>query len=216
MPAALDQQKEWLSLQEASERLGVSPATLRLWADRGRVHAFRTPGGHRRFRREDLAALTAGGEAPGTGQPLRVLAHAALGRARFELSEGWLDKEAWYAHFPEGAREAHRELGRRVIRGLSDLMSTTEPEEALDRRARELGRAYGELNRKYDISLSDALRAFLFFRDSFVESLVELAKTAPALDTLALMRQTNRFVDRMLLTMVESYAPRTGRKRRSI
>lgn len=42
---------EWLSIREASELVGVSVATLRRWCDAGEVHAFTTPGGHRRFAR---------------------------------------------------------------------------------------------------------------------------------------------------------------------
>ena len=38
-----------LSLKEAAERLGVHPATLRRWADRGDVEVRLTAGGHRRF-----------------------------------------------------------------------------------------------------------------------------------------------------------------------
>jgi excisionase family DNA binding protein len=197
--------KEWLSLQEASERLGVSPATLRNWADRGRVHAFRTPGGHRRFRERDLASLAAEGYADVTEQSLRVLAHTALGRTRFEVSDGWLANEAWYRRFPAGAREEHRELGRQVVRALSELTSAENADELLEARAAELGRAYGQLNRKYRIALADALHAFLFFRDAFIESMVELSKTSPTLDVLMLMRRTNRFVDAMLLAMVTFY-----------
>ncbi len=203
MAVASDDQKEWLSLQEASHRLGVSPATLRSWADRGRVHAFRTPGGHRRFRERDLAAVAASG-APAEPS-LRVLAHAALGRTRFEVSEGWLDKQEWYRRFPVGAREEHRDLGRQVVLTLSELMSAMDEEEALEARAAALGKAYGQLNRKYKISLSDALHAFLFFRDSFIESLIELAKTSPGFDVLTLMRRMSHFVDTMLLVMVTFY-----------
>ena len=48
---------DWLSLQSASKQLGVSPATLRHWADKGKVRAFRTPGGHRRFSETEMRAL---------------------------------------------------------------------------------------------------------------------------------------------------------------
>ncbi len=214
MASTSDNPKEWLSLQEASERLGVSPATLRLWADQGRVHTFRTPGGHRRFRERDLVLLASNGETPSPGQSLRVLAHAALGRTRLEVTDGWLEKESWYRGFPPGAREEHRELGRRVVMSLSGLMSLAEPDAESESRAVELGRAYGQLNAKYGIALGDALRAFLFFRDAFIESLVELAKTSPTFDILTLMRRTSRFVDTMLLTMVELYPIAPLRKKK--
>jgi excisionase family DNA binding protein len=47
-------EREWLALGSASRLLGVDPDTLRRWADAGRVEAFTTPGGHRRFSRAAL------------------------------------------------------------------------------------------------------------------------------------------------------------------
>jgi len=44
-------------VRQASELLGVSASTLRRWADSGKVASLRTPGGQRRFSRDDLAAL---------------------------------------------------------------------------------------------------------------------------------------------------------------
>ena len=43
-----------LRLSEAASLLGVRPETLRRWADAGTVPCVRTPGGERRFRREDI------------------------------------------------------------------------------------------------------------------------------------------------------------------
>jgi excisionase family DNA binding protein len=45
---------EWLTLGEAAKYLGVAQSTMRKWSDLGRVPAFYTPGGHRRYRRSDL------------------------------------------------------------------------------------------------------------------------------------------------------------------
>ena len=50
---------ERIALGEASRLLGVDPDTLRRWADEGRVPAFTTPGGHRRFERRALERLVA-------------------------------------------------------------------------------------------------------------------------------------------------------------
>ena len=49
--------REWLSVHEASELLGVVPATLRRWSTAGRVSSFTTPGGHRRFSRTEILRL---------------------------------------------------------------------------------------------------------------------------------------------------------------
>jgi excisionase family DNA binding protein len=45
---------EWLTLGQAAKYLGVAQSTIRKWSDVGRVPAFYTPGGHRRYRRSDL------------------------------------------------------------------------------------------------------------------------------------------------------------------
>jgi len=45
---------DWLTLGQAAKFLGVAQSTIRKWSDQGRVPAFYTPGGHRRYRRGDL------------------------------------------------------------------------------------------------------------------------------------------------------------------
>src|SRR5882757_6199266 len=45
---------DWLTLGQAAKYLGVAQSTIRKWSDTGRVPAFYTPGGHRRYRQRDL------------------------------------------------------------------------------------------------------------------------------------------------------------------
>lgn len=54
-----DQGTDWLTLGQAAAFLGAAQSTVRKWADGGRLAAFYTPGGHRRFRRGDLEAFLA-------------------------------------------------------------------------------------------------------------------------------------------------------------
>jgi len=65
---------EWLTLGQAARFLGVAQSTIRKWSDQGRVPAFYTPGGHRRYRRGDLEAFLAR-SGPGRSQsgPLVLL-----------------------------------------------------------------------------------------------------------------------------------------------
>jgi excisionase family DNA binding protein len=53
------EEPEWLTLGQAARFLGVAQSTMRKWSDAGRVTAFYTPGGHRRFRRDELEAFVA-------------------------------------------------------------------------------------------------------------------------------------------------------------
>ena len=77
-------QPEWLTLGQAAKYLGVAQSTMRKWSDLGRVSAFYTPGGHRRYRRADLdqfldrsgpgsGGASASAPAPAGGGPLVLI-----------------------------------------------------------------------------------------------------------------------------------------------
>ncbi|WP_433701337.1 helix-turn-helix domain-containing protein [Nocardiopsis sp. CA-288880] len=53
-PQVTDSKPEVLSPRETQRRLGVHANTLHAWADKGAIRVARTPGGHRRFFREDV------------------------------------------------------------------------------------------------------------------------------------------------------------------
>ncbi len=46
-----------LRISQIADHLGVSIATVRDWADSGSLQSFRTPGGQRRFWRQDVEAF---------------------------------------------------------------------------------------------------------------------------------------------------------------
>ena len=46
-----------LRIGEAASLIGVSPTAVADWADKGLLPHFKTPGGQRRFRREDVEAF---------------------------------------------------------------------------------------------------------------------------------------------------------------
>src|SRR5881396_3573288 len=66
---------DWLTLGQAAKYFGVAQSTIRKWSDSGRLPAFYTPGGHRRYRRSDLNAFLArsGGAAPPGAEGRRVI-----------------------------------------------------------------------------------------------------------------------------------------------
>jgi len=91
---------EWLTLGQAARFLGVAQSTIRKWTDQQRVPAFKTPGGHRRYRRVDLQRFlerSAAGDASRSG-PLILLVDDDAGlrevvRVNLEL-EGYSVREA--------------------------------------------------------------------------------------------------------------------------
>jgi excisionase family DNA binding protein len=53
LPTPSDRQLDFTSSQ-AARYVGVSLATIRRWTDAGHIHCYRTPGGQRRFSRDQL------------------------------------------------------------------------------------------------------------------------------------------------------------------
>jgi excisionase family DNA binding protein len=90
---------DWLTLGQAAKYLGVAQSTIRKWSDGGRVPAFYTPGGHRRYRRGDLDAfLERSGPGRGRAGPLVLVVDDDPGvrqvvRANLE-AEGYSVREA--------------------------------------------------------------------------------------------------------------------------
>ncbi len=199
---------QWLSLHDASKRIGVTPATLRQWANRGKIRSYRTPGGHRRFSTSEISALV--GTASPASSPHRadVFIHSALGRARLEIGEGRLRNEPWYRQFDDAAKEKHRELGRRLMMLLLQALRG-ERQARLVREAQKLGVEYGRTSLREKTSLTDALRAFLFFRDYIFEDLVGLAsgmENQAQMDSVQAYRRLNQFVNEILVSMIETYS----------
>ena len=48
---------EHLPVGAAAALIGISADTLRRWEKAGRIQSFRTPTGHRRFKRDEVLAL---------------------------------------------------------------------------------------------------------------------------------------------------------------
>ncbi len=199
---------QWLSLHDASKRIGVTPATLRQWANHGKIRAYRTPGGHRRFSASEISALVGTSEPLASSHSAEVLIHSALGRARLEIGDGRLRNESWYRQFDDAAKERHRELGRRLMTLLLQALRG-EKQVRLVREAQKLGAEYARASLREKTSLTDSLRAFLFFRDYIFEDLVGLTsgiENQMGTDPLQAYRRLNQFINEMLISMIETYS----------
>jgi excisionase family DNA binding protein len=89
---------DWLTLGQAAKYLGVAQSTIRKWSDSGRLPAFYTPGGHRRFRRGDLDQFLGSSRGAGRSRPLVLIVDDDDGlreylRSNLEI-EGYLVREA--------------------------------------------------------------------------------------------------------------------------
>ncbi len=196
----LDDKSRWLSLSEACHYLDVSQGALRQWADGGFLRVYRTPGGHRRFLRDDLDALTDSSSSSPDSDKHGELEGSALRRIRRRLQQETVASQHWYRSVETQGRDRMRLFGRRLL----SILAQHQP---LTRQRRQgaleesylLGREYGTEMSGRGVTLKETMEAFIFFRNMVLDSassnywgrILELA-------------------DRVLLGVTESYQNRAS------
>jgi hypothetical protein len=165
----------------------------------------RTQGGHRRFRRSEIdiwfQARTA--SAP---HEARLVIQNALGNTRVRITEGQLEQESWYQKLDEDSRQKYRESGRTLLHSMMTYISS-EGDEAHSE-ARALGFEYASRGRRQNLSASEATRAFLFFRNSLIDSMLSVYEASAVESPLVwgnMYRKINEFTDKILMTILETY-----------
>jgi len=132
----------------------------------------------------------------------------ALGRARLEVGDGQLQGQSWYDRFSEQARHAHRTLGRRLLELLMNYLTDPTSRGELLQEINKLGAEYARLSLANDLSLADSVRAFLFFRDLIIDSVIQMAEVLSLHtphDWADRLRQANLLTDELLLALIEEY-----------
>jgi excisionase family DNA binding protein len=199
-------EQEWLNLSETADLLGVHPATVRAWADQGKLPTRRTPGGHRRFARTDVetAALTRNRQ---QHTAVHLVIQNMLGRARLELHGGTLAQASWYQQLNENAKREHGEIGRRllnlVIRYLSD-----ESDEDILAELRQVGRDYEQLGREHGLTLTQTTRAYLFFHEFLSDSVYDMITAVGNQSTTDwddIRHQITFVTNEILLALIEAH-----------
>jgi excisionase family DNA binding protein len=199
------QEERWLTLGQAAERLSVHRATLRRWADNGAIPVLLTPGGHRRFATSDGMCFA------GRRQLLRqseaiggLSADQALAKMRHEVVSH--AGEHWLVGLDDDVRERNRKLGQRLL-GLTLQYLANEDGAGLLEEARKVGREYGHLALLAGLPLRDALGASIFFRDTLVETAMQLPENMPVRPeaNARLLRRINTLLNAVHLAMAEVF-----------
>lgn len=206
----------WLSLGPASQLLGVDPDTLRRWADDGRVAAWTTPGGHRRFDRVALEHLAA----DRGGRSMRSL--STLGASPARLTRVYrrhyaADVGARQAQVTsdtptaDAERDAYRRDGRQLIAGLIAFLDAgpgdTRTRARLEAEACAVVDDQAARLARSGASLTDAVSRFVVARQPFLTELAQLGRRR-SLDPARLADlygDASALLDRLLLRFIETH-----------
>jgi len=197
----------WLNLNAAARYLGVHPTTLRRWADQGDLPCLRTPGGHRRFARNDLDAFLANGRNALILLPANGLTTRAVDHARTEIQTQAAAREQWYAHIDENWRAYFRMTGQRFMGLLMQYLMRRNGGEAFVEEGLRLATQYGDNCLRAGLTISETVRAFLFFRRSITDSIHEAGAMAGVMDVEGqrLIERMIHYMDTMLIATIEGY-----------
>lgn|SRR5512134_3397311 len=196
----------WLTLGEASRYLGVDESTLRNWADAGRIPAFRTPGGHRRFSKAALEHFLEEGRK--TSEKLADM----IGPHADRLVPGVIEQiraQRWYNALDAQTAKA---IGV-VCHQLMDAMAGYLPGGARQREHLRAGEQAGaELGRRVaalHLSAVDATETFLFFKHIVTEA-VSTRLPLPPDSKVRSLRRIDTFLNAVLLGMMRAFDRSAG------
>ncbi len=196
---------EWMSLQEASDLLGVATSTLRRWGDDGRVQMKRTLGGHRRFLRATILHLV---DHAGSVRAMTV----AQPQQPWGVDEREMAQQDWHARLAtRGHPDTMRGLGQRLLGLLIQYINRREEDGRFLSEARQIGVNYGREAHEASITMHDTVEAFLFFRRSFAQLALPIPGIAQPTDleaAAALHGRIDRFMDAILLGVIDGFENR--------
>lgn len=201
-----------LSINEASKILGVSEAALRQWTDGGKIKAFITPGGHRRYLEAELKKFVIAhqkmlgikdlvAEIEGTTELYREIFRASVAAT------------SHYA-LTEESREQLAHLGRYLLNAVVRYITEPGKREETLKVAREGGRSFGELLAKLGFTLTDSVEAFILHRDPIISATTHLLSRREALSgkVVEMLPLVIRVMDESLVSLVSAYQKYNGQK----
>lgn len=207
----------WITLGDASRLLGVSTATVRRWADSGRLKPFTTPGGHRRFSRVAIERMLPADRMRRPDLETAGLTAARLRRAYRQESRSVTRDTSWLATLDAGDRTTFRDLGRRLAWALVAHLDADTP----DSRALHLTEAtlaavsYGRHGARLGLAMSDVVEGFLAFRRPFLAEVGKVAarRAFDAAEVAALHADADRALDRLLVATMSGHTIAAGSSR---
>jgi excisionase family DNA binding protein len=195
---------KWLSLSDAAQVLGVHPSTVRLWSDKGILPTHKTQGGHRRYKQDEICLWAESKQKSNLIEPERMM-QEVIKTVRMQISEGRLQAEAWYQKLDEDARTQYRMSARSLFHGLMTYVATEGAE--AESEAYAIGYEYASRAHRYSLNYVDAVRAFLFFRGTLIESVIKVYQESnmPSRQTADAFSKMYTFTDDILISLLQTF-----------
>lgn len=117
-----------------------------------------------------------------------------------------LEDQNWYAALDQETRDHYRASGRILAHAILFQLAASDFDPALQ--ARAVGSDYAARSRKHHLSIIDATRAFVFFRNLVLDAILNAYQTHNPGSPAAwadMLRRFHRFTDQILLAILSAY-----------
>lgn len=201
-----------VSISEASRTLGVTEVTLRQWTDEGKIRAFITPGGHRRYSQNELKRfIGARRKIVGIRDLAAELAETA--ESHREMDRASMSAAERYTRLNEGDRGELARLGRQLLDTVITYVSQPAKRDDAMVLARDTGRGFGEVLARVGLPLTDSVEMFVMHRDPIVSATTSMMSKKEVLsgrviDAIPLATQV---IDEALVALVAAYQTANGK-----
>lgn len=199
-------QEPLLSIGEASHLLGVSEAALRQWTDEGKIKAFITPGGHRRYSRAELKKFM-GSHPKMIGIKDLVVELEETAQLLRETSRASLNTTTWYNKLNEESKENLAHLGRQLLNLIIKYVAEPAKREETTQLTRDASHILGETLAKLELPLTDSVKAFLLHREPIMNAATHLMRKPEAFTgrVVAAIPMVAHLMDEALVALVAAH-----------
>ncbi len=205
----MTENSDWYDLSDAAQILGAHFTTLRRWADAGEIEFIRTPGGRRRFHKDALQNFLQSRKHSPASELSGNMGGLIIDRTRQDLQTLKSTSKTWMRQIQPEQQLQMRRTGNQLIALLVQYSTHTTNAEVFLGEARKIIEEYGQVCIQAQISLPQAVRVFLFFQQSILDSLDEsrLLSGRGDLEGHPLFQRASHFFEEILITLIDQYHP---------
>ena len=199
-------QESLVSISEASHLLGVSEAALRQWTDEGKITAFITPGGHRRYSKTGLKKFISSHQKV-LGIKDLVIELEDTVRLHREIAKTSLDTTSWYNKLSDESKAQLAVLGRRLLKLIIRYITVPSKREETIKLAIGVGQGFGGTLAKLGLPLTDSVEAFILHRNPIMNATTHLMKKREAVTgrVVEAIPLVARVMDETLVSLVSAH-----------
>lgn len=198
-------QESLVGISEASHILGVSEAALRQWTNDGKIKAFVTPGGHRRYSKEELKKFLTLRQKKLGIKDLAAEIENTIPLHR-ELSRTYLNSTSWYDRLDKDTRERLGDLSRRLLKLIIRYITEPLKREEIINLARDIGRSFGQLLAQLGLPLNDSIEAFIVHRVPLLNAATSIIRKREAYNgrLIEAISKVDYIMDEVLVALVSA------------